>query len=329
MATVSEFCEEVSRLAVEAAPVAMVIADQCGKIVLINRQTELLFGYRREELIAASVDMLVPDRFREQHPKHRDAFLAKPTAVSLGAGRDLNGRRKDGTEFPIEIGLNPIETRKGTFVLSAIVDITERTQTADQRDKAALELAALNRELSLLGRVDTLTGLLVRGAWEEALTMEQARSTRHHRPYSVILIDVDCFKLLNDTQGHDAGDDALRMIASCVAENARTIDAVGRYGGEELVVLLPATTGSAALVLAERIRQAIFVLNLPHGASLAEDRVTVSLGVASSAGGSAKEVLKRADVALYAAKELGRNRVVADGSCSDLRPPHAAAEPSL
>jgi two-component system sensor kinase FixL len=114
------------RLVVEAAPNAMVIVDGEGLITLVNAKTEQVFGYARAELLGRPVEMLVPERFRRQHPGLRAAFFRNPLARPMGAGRDLYGRKQNGSEFPIEIGLNPIDTDEGTMVLSAIIDITER-----------------------------------------------------------------------------------------------------------------------------------------------------------------------------------------------------------
>ena len=114
------------RLVVEAAPNAMVMIDRAGKIVMVNTQAERVFGYSRAELVGQPVEMLVPERFRSHHPELRKTFFADPRPRPMGAGRDLYGLRKDGSEFPVEIGLNPIETDEGTMVLSAIVDITAR-----------------------------------------------------------------------------------------------------------------------------------------------------------------------------------------------------------
>ena len=114
------------RLVVEAAPNAMVMINGAGEIVMVNAQAERVFGYSRAELLGQPVEMLVPARFRRHHPELRRAFFADPRPRPMGAGRDLYGLKKDGSEFPVEIGLNPIETDEGPMVLSAIVDITER-----------------------------------------------------------------------------------------------------------------------------------------------------------------------------------------------------------
>jgi PAS domain S-box-containing protein len=108
----------------ESAPDAMVIADGHGRIVLVNAETERLFGYGREELVGQLVDILVPQRFRGKHPQHREGYTAHPRTRTMGEGRDLWGLRKDKTEFPVEISLSPIETPEGTLISSAIRDVT-------------------------------------------------------------------------------------------------------------------------------------------------------------------------------------------------------------
>jgi protein-histidine pros-kinase len=118
--------EELFRKLLDSAPDAMVIVNQRSEIVLVNSQTERLFGYSRDELFGQSVDLLVPDRFRGAHPAHRAEYFHEPRTRSMGAGLDLYGRRKDGTEFPVEISLSPLETDSGRFVSSAIRDVTAR-----------------------------------------------------------------------------------------------------------------------------------------------------------------------------------------------------------
>jgi len=120
--------EDRFKLAIEAAPNAIIMVDEHGQIILVNSMAEKYFGYERKELIAQSVDKLVPLRFHGRHPHQREEFLSDPQTRSMGDGRDLYGLRKDGSEFPVEIGLAPIKTQLGMLVLATIVDITERKQ---------------------------------------------------------------------------------------------------------------------------------------------------------------------------------------------------------
>ncbi|HTK57074.1 MAG TPA: PAS domain S-box protein [Gemmatimonadales bacterium] len=142
------------RAAVESSPSGMVMVDSSGKIILVNREVERLFGYSREELLGRSVDTLVPERFRRSHPGNRAGFYHSPDARAMGAGRELFGLRKDGTEVPVEIGLNPIETEEGLFVLSSIVDISSRVIARQERAKLEEQL----RQSQKMEAVGTLAG---------------------------------------------------------------------------------------------------------------------------------------------------------------------------
>jgi methyl-accepting chemotaxis protein len=123
--------QDIYRLVIEAAPTGFVAINQDGVIELVNSCFEKLFGYRREEVLGQPVEMLVPRRFRDNHPSHRTGFFTDPRARQMGAGRDLAGLLKDGSEFPIEIGLSSLVSGGKTLALAAVVDITERRRIED------------------------------------------------------------------------------------------------------------------------------------------------------------------------------------------------------
>jgi PAS domain S-box-containing protein len=130
------FDDALVRLAFDLSPSGMLAVDSAGAIVAANREAERLFGWPREELIGRSIEELVPERFRGRHPGHRSAFMGDPHARPMGAGRDLFGLRRDGTEFPVEIGLNPVTSDRGRFVLASVVDISARRELEDNLRRA-------------------------------------------------------------------------------------------------------------------------------------------------------------------------------------------------
>jgi PAS domain S-box-containing protein len=164
--------EEMFRLAVEACPSGMVVIDGDGKMVMVNTEIEQQFGYRREELIGRSVEMLVPVRLRGQHIRHRDGFAVQAETRRMGAGRDLFGLRSDGTEFPVEVGLNPIPSDGGLLVLGVIVDTSERKRMDRLKDEF---VSTVSHELRTpLTSISGSLGLLA-GQWSGKLPQSAAR----------------------------------------------------------------------------------------------------------------------------------------------------------
>jgi PAS domain S-box-containing protein len=163
------------RLAVEAAPTGMILIGQDGRLVLVNSRAQSLFGYSREELIGAPIEMLIPERTRTRHVGFRSSFFTEPSVRRMGAGRDLFGRRKDGTEVPVEVGLTPLRTAEGDFVLSSIVDITERKSAEEVREGLVSQLRTLNAELE--ERVQARTRELSASLRERDVLLQEV----HHR----------------------------------------------------------------------------------------------------------------------------------------------------
>ena len=188
--------------------------------------------------------------------------------------------------------------------------VTVRDITA--RKKMEIELQEANQKLQLLADLDGLTRIANRRRFDECLALEWQRHYREQQPFSLILLDIDYFKSYNDCYGHQQGDDALIQVAQTLAKiPQRATDFTARYGGEEFVVILPSTTQEEALVVAESIREAIAVLDIPHARSEISHRVTLSLGIASvipSAESTLEDLIRQADDALYTAKSQGRDR---------------------
>lgn len=140
--------EDQFRLAVESAPAAMIVSSAEGLIQFVNAETERMFGYRSDELVGKSIDILVPARMRSAHSSLRQSFFAHPSKRPMGAGRDLKATRRDGSEFPVEIGLTPIESESGLVVLATVLDITARREAENALSQRAAELERANERLA-------------------------------------------------------------------------------------------------------------------------------------------------------------------------------------
>jgi diguanylate cyclase (GGDEF)-like protein/PAS domain S-box-containing protein len=235
-----------------------------------------------------------------------ERLLKGQTRIEL----DVNRTRKNGLQVPFLFTATPFKGIDGAVIgmVALFKDITERKYAENTLKEA-------NERLELLSSSDGLTQVANRRCFDQTLEREWNRLKRTKEPLSLIMCDVDFFKLYNDSYGHQSGDDCLRSVAAAMSETARRGgDFIARYGGEEFVVVLPGTETKGALNVAENIRHAIERLDLEHSKSQVAPLVTLSLGVATvipCEEGTPELLIKCADQALYTAKSSGRNCVIA------------------
>ncbi|MCO7234128.1 MULTISPECIES: diguanylate cyclase [unclassified Cobetia] len=292
-----QYANEVQDL-YEHAPCGYHSLDSDGRVIKINRTELEWLGYRADEVIEKR-------RYRDfVTPETRAAFDAAFRQV-LGEGQEGSAecelQCRDGTRLPMAIQATAQVTDDGFQYSRAMVfDLSERKALEERLERQAL--------------ADPLTGLGNRRALEDQAAMEIARAERSGAPLSLIAVDLDHFKRINDTYGHDVGDMVLQAFAKLARQVLRDGDVLCRMGGEEFAVLLPDTHREQALQVAERLREAVATTPAQVGQDATEDGTlayTASLGVTLVCAGETtlKPAIKRADQGLYAAKETGRNRV--------------------
>ncbi|MDX6463675.1 MAG: hypothetical protein QOE55_7372 [Acidobacteriaceae bacterium] len=217
----------------------------------------------------------------------------------LGDSLTIELRERHIAEEKLQTLIQTITREKGDLEILVQILIDQGDDSAQEGEKA---------------RVDGLTQIANRRRFDEYLSQEWRRHIRMQQPLSLLICDVDHFKLYNDGQGHQAGDECLKSVAKAINHCYRAGDLVARYGGEEFAMVLPQTNRAGAVQVAERVRAAVAAAALPHPASPVCDRVTVSIGVASitpppHAPSDVRTLIQQADRHLYLAKKLGRNQV--------------------
>lgn len=286
---------------IQSAYDGIVTIDRDQRIGLFNAAAEEMFGYAADEVVGKPLDVLIPERHRDRHYRHVGQFADSPirSRQMFERGGRITGLARDGTEFPVEVSISKITVGGATEFTAVIRDISERARLIDE----------LHRQAT----IDLLTGLLNRRAFYTRAAEHIALARRYRHPLSLIILDLDRFKRINDSHGHAAGDMVLRATASAGGSALRKSDIFARLGGEEFAVLLPETDEIAAGALAERLCRTIEAGDFEHDwDDIAPIPFTASFGVAPVLAKTEmfEEALKRADDALYAAKESGRNRVV-------------------
>jgi len=263
------------------------------QIVFVNPAFEKRMGYKTSEVLGSSPDIL-HGRGTDRQTRYR---IRKAMRNGKGMRTELLKYSKEGQGYWMDINIIPIKDDSGAVTHFASI---ERDLSRYKR---------MERQLINMALFDSLTGSLSRPAFLEQSNKEITHAKRYHRPLSVMMIDIDHFKNINDNYGHAAGDNVLQIFVEAIQEVIRTTDFLGRVGGEEFALLLPDTSLKSACHLAERVRERINKYPYLAGEMLIE--VTASLGVAElqESDSDIKALLNRADEALYKAKQTGRNKV--------------------
>jgi len=293
--------EDRLRVIVDSSPNALLMLDRRGRIALSNAASQRILGYAQDELLGRSVDLLLPGVPRPATALADGHPLYTAQELPFGSLGELNAVHKDGSLVPVDLGLSPIVSNEGAFTLATVVDMTARRQA--------------EQAMAQLAYYDVLTGLPNRRMFIERLQHALAVRARHPRFGALLFLDVDNFKAINDTIGHDAGDLMLQQIASRLQQCLRASDSVARIGGDEFVVLLEElgdNRAGAASFAQDVAGKILAVLRQPYALGGRSFPGSASIGVTLWGGEPTEDVselLKRSDMAMYDAKRGGRNAV--------------------
>ena len=266
---------------------AVITIDEKGIVESANPAVRSVFGYQPDELLGQNVKILMPEPYAEEHDQYLANYISTGKSRILGVGRELVGKRKDGTVFPMDLAISEMWLYERRFFIGIARDITERKE-----QMAAIEYQALH---------DALTDLPNRTLLSDRLHQAILSSIRGEQLLALIIMDLDHFKEINDTLGHHNGDLILQQVANRVRGVLRESDTVARLGGDEFAVLLPAADIRDATRIAKKLLDS---LDRPFELEAQSFRIGASLGIAlfPEHGRDGAALMKRADVAMYEAK---------------------------
>jgi diguanylate cyclase (GGDEF)-like protein/PAS domain S-box-containing protein len=284
---------EILSTIMESARDAIIMIDNKGNVTFWNPAAERLFGYSREEVMGKELHrlMIQDERLYEVYKEAFKRFQLSGKRNAVGKTIELKTRHKDGYEIDVELSLSAVKIKDTWHALGIVRDISERKKYEELLYRQSI--------------TDPLTNIYNRRFFMQMLEQEMERTRRYGKPFSIIMLDLDHFKSVNDRFGHAAGDMVLKSVADMIKGRIRKTDYFARWGGEEFIILLPETSVEYAAGLAEELRERLSSMTLPE-----VGRVTASFGVASYRTlDTIDTILMRADSMLYEAKDAGRNCV--------------------
>lgn len=293
--------ELIAEKIIDASIDAIITIDSLGTVVSWNPAAQRIFMYSESEVLGVPVTIIIPHRMRTAHGDGMSNYNKTGVSKLAGSVVELIGLRKDNTEIPIEMSIFAVMGNNQNFFTALIRDITERKRLEEA-------LRESEDHMRRLANIDVLTDLENRRSVMQKLQSEIDRASRSATPFSIIMLDIDNFKLVNDVHGHGAGDDVLKLFSNTIRLNVRCNDICGRLGGEEFIIILPGCVASDARALADKVRNEVLITSFTtRGGDMS---ISCSIGVAQWNQEPIDVLMNRCDAALYSAKRNGRNCVV-------------------
>jgi len=308
----AEISMDIVTSIIDVSPVGMMVFDALGCVVFANQQATTIFYVdgvsSNNTLVGKYINELIPQRLREYHNDVEKEYMQNPVPKAMGVGRYPVGLRFDGSEVPLEVGLSPLKHNNEQYILASVVDITDRLRVA--------QLEVENRRLEKEATHDQLTGLPNRRMLTEFAENLRSIAVRNHQRLTLMFLDLDGFKIVNDQYGHHIGDQLLCEVARVLKKLVRESDIVGRYGGDEFLLCFVGDDkstvergGRCGKKMARNLARGIESIRVVEGHDVS---VGASIGVISTirpAAVTIEGMINAADRLMYKAKKTGVKKV--------------------